>query len=707
MEKPPKADKSPSSNKPSKSELNNQLIAAVEKKNLKKVADLLKAGADANIKSTNGRTLLWNVCDAYDSPPVNKLVELLLKSGAEPNVSKKDEDGPLHYATMYGQTGAAKLLVRYGANINAKGAYYRTPLIYAASDGDSPDLVQFLIDNGADVKLKNEAGENALFEHITRGKTNTKIVEILLDNGISVNSTNKSYGSLLHWAAFCGRPKIVEILVKRGAKVNAKVDRGETPVQKAMSQNELETVKLLFKLGADPLTSGTMGFSLLEFATDSGDKKFVKEIVDKIKEKAKEGLNAVTTAARKGDLDMLKLLVEAGFAVDDKDSFGSESPLIKASYYGKLKAVKYLLEKGADVKLIDYRGNTALLNAAYNGHTKVVAELLRNGAEINERNKLNWNALMQACVEGHFQTAEFLLEKGSPIDEIDKEKGATVLTLAKFSGSAKLIKLLESYGARERVIKMRKKNEAYFSIFDCEICQYLPDKKDLGRTESPEYFEGLEIIFSEDTQPDRYCDDTSMIKKCKNCGTYYYQYHSIDTEDAFIGGPSISHDFMRINLVRLKELLKELKMKEELKELNSKYPALIEQFKDVFNKKAEQIIANHLRYVLESLTDYYIINKDWKGLKQNLLLHPNTEIVLQIAKDLVLAYGESYRRGVFPHFTNYKSVTESYQKEFKPFLKEHLKELKKCVEKFKNSKDEWIEKRYKSLMDSANYYKVF
>jgi ankyrin repeat protein len=565
----------------------------------------------------------------------------------------------------------------------------------------------FLIDNGADVKAKNEGDENALFEHITRGKTNLKIVEILLDNGIKVNSKSKHYGTVLHWAAFCGRTEIVKLLIEQGANVNAKGDMGETPVQKAMSQNELETVKVLFKLGADPLTSGAMGFSLLEFAIDLGDKEFVKEIISKIREKSKGGLNALTTAAKKGDLDMVKLLVEAGFDVDDRDSFGSESPLIKASYYGKLQVVKYLLEKGADIKLTDYKGNTALLNAAYNGHTDVVKELLKNGAEINERNNHNWNALMQACIEGHYETAKFLLEKGSPTDEIDKEKGATALTLAKYSGSKKLIELLESYGAKERETKMRKKGEPYFSLFDCEICAYLPDKKDLGRTEYPETFEGLEIVFDEVTHSDRYCDDTRRIMKCKNCGTYYYQYHSIDTEDAFVGGPSISQDFMRINLVWLKRVLEFISKKKERLELEKRYPALIEECLKMLKKKRERINPNHLKFVIESLTDYYIKKDDWEGLKKQLLQHDDAEIVLQVAKDLVIMYGETAWKWDFPHFTNYKSVFPEYQETFKQFLDGHKDELKQIIMKYKNAKDEKISYLYKSVMDSAKYYKVF
>lgn len=736
-----KKKKSSSNSKPKVSELNKQLAIAIKNNEIKIVKELLKtkvnvnnltgskygntpliiacynknfeiakllieAGADVNKKAKGGKTALWVTCDAYEPKPIDKLVELLLVNGAEPNISKKGDDGPLHYACMYGKNKAAIMLIEHGADVNAKGGYNRTPLIYTATNGKSPELVKVLLENGADIHATNEAGENAFFEMITQGNTNIEIAKILLKNGISVNSKSKHYGMLIHWAAFCGRTEIVKLLLDKGADINAKDKMGNTPILRAMSQNKIETVKLLFNSGADPLTMGPLGFNLLEYATDKGDKEFVKQIATKIKNDSKKGLNALTTAARKGDLPMLKLLIEAGFDVNDKDSFGSESPLIKASYYGKKEVVEYLLEQGADIKATDYRGNTALLNAAYNGHTNVVEILLKNGAEINERNKLNWNALMQACVEGHFVTAKFLLENGSPTNEIDMEKGATALTLAKYSGSKNLIKLLESYGAKERSIKMRKANEPYFSLFDCQICQYLPDRKDLARTELPEKFEGLETIYINTTNSDRYSDDTRKIMKCKNCGTYYHQFHTIDTEDAFISGPYISQDFQRINLVWLKTVLKHIKKADEAKEFDIRYPYMIEELKGYLPVIAK-VNPNNFSFIVESILDYYIKNNDWESIKKELLTHKETRVVFKTANDLIIMYGESSWKGNFPRFTSYKSISEPYQLEVRKFMKDHLKDFKKLVDKYKQNKNDEIRNNYESLIKSAKYYKVF
>ncbi len=555
---------------------NTVLALACYYKHLNIVKALVKAGAKVITKNREGKTPLNIACDAYEgnSKVVADIVKILLENGADPNIIKKGEDGPLQYAAMYGHAEAIKLLIKHGADVNRKGAYKRTALIYAASDAYYSEdvklkIVKMLLEANANVKLKNESGENALFELITNDNSNTVVAELLIENGIDIHEIGSYDNTALHWAAFCGRKNIVEMLIKKGARAKDI----SSAVSEAISRGHTDIVKLLFKNGAGSNNGDDFGSSILEYAVEKGDMPFVKEIIGTAKKEGKNlSAGALIEAARKGELKMVKFLIEAGISVDDKEHWGSETPLMKASYYGKLDVVKYLLEAGADIKARDYRGNTALLHAAWSGHLKVIKELIKQGANVNEKNDLNWNALMQACLENHYSTVKFLLEKGSPTDEIDKEKGATALSLAKHCQSKKIIDLLLSYGAKERAVKMKQDEEQYFSIFDCDICYYLPHKKDLSRTESPEDFEGLEIIHSEITNPDRYTDQTDMIKKCTNCGTYYHHDHSYDDEDSFIGGPSISQDFQRYNLIRLKSVLQNIKKKSELKEFKKDIP---------------------------------------------------------------------------------------------------------------------------------------
>ncbi len=399
-------------------------------------------------------------------------------------------------------------------------------------------------------------------------------------------------------------------------------------------------------------------------------------------------------------------MIKSGIAPDERKSLGNETPLMRAAYYGKLDVLKFLLEKGADISLTDHRGNTALLHAAWSGHTKVVRELLKQGANINERNKLNWNALMQASLEGHYSTAKLLLDKDSPTDEIDKEKGATALTLAKHSHSQKIIDLLILHGAKERKVRKRNKDEAYFSIFDCDICFYLPHKKDLANSTSPDKFKGLELIFEENTTPDRYTDDSEMIKKCSICGTYYHHDHSIDDEDSFISGPNINQNIQRYNLLQLKLVLKNIKKEKELKEFEKKYTGIIESFESKITE-IEGIKENILPFVIESLTDYYIMNNDWESLYKNLLQHSNDEVVLKTAEDLIQLFYVKYYSRKYPRKTYNRDFVIEIQDKFKKMFDKHSKELYNCIQKYKNSKNKFIERKYSSIMSSADYHKIF
>ena len=684
------------------------LVLACYYKKIEIVEALIKAGADTNKKTKNKNTPLLVACEAYetDSVIVAKIVKILLENGANPNILKNNNESPLHYAAMYGHAQAVSLLIKHGADVNAKGGYKRTALIYAASSSSSLEIVKILLKAKANVKLKNEGGENALFELISNQKSNTKIAELLIARGINIHAESKHHGTALHWAAFCGKKNIVELLIKRGAKVNKKCKNGNLPIMRAMSQHKTNIVKVLFENGANADSSGIMGWSVLEYAVEKGEMEFLKQIIKK-STKAKNGSSsgALAEAAKKGDLKMVKFLIEAGISVDDRASFGSESPLMRAAYYGKLKVVKYLLEVKADIKIRDYRGNTPLLHAAWAGHTKVVSELLKQGAEINEQNKLNWNALMQACVEGHYGTAKLLLEKGSPTNEIDKEKGATALTLAKHSRSQKLIDLLLSYNAKERTLRMRKLSEPYFSIFECDICQYLPHRKSLADTESPEKFFGLKIILNEHSQYDRYTDQIKMVKKCKNCGTYYHHDHSIDTEDDFISGPRISHHIHRYNLLRIKLVLQNINKITELEEFEKRYPEIIIKMEEeLLNTK--KLDENFALFIIESLTDYYIMNDDWKTLSINLLQHSNPQIVLHTAEDLLLLYGITCKDKKFPYYRDSRDCIETLKDKLKPMLNSHTKEFSKIISKYKNSKDKQIEWQYKKVQDNAKYYKV-
>jgi ankyrin repeat protein len=86
-------------------------------------------------------------------------------------------------------------------------------------------------------------------------------------------------------------------------------------------------------------------------------------------------------AAADGNVRSMRLLQMTGARVNSQG--GCCAPLLLAAVEGRLDAVRYLLDQGADVNARDERGRNALTEAAFNGNAAVIKELILRGAELN------------------------------------------------------------------------------------------------------------------------------------------------------------------------------------------------------------------------------------------------------------------------------------------------------------------------------------
>ncbi len=125
------ATETPASSSPA---LQDPLFLAVKNQSLNDISDLLAKGADCNIANEKGWTCLH---EAATTGP-GEMLELLIKHGA--NVEARTNDKaltPLHVAALWHQREAAKALLKHGADKAAISAAGKMPRDYAASVGDS------------------------------------------------------------------------------------------------------------------------------------------------------------------------------------------------------------------------------------------------------------------------------------------------------------------------------------------------------------------------------------------------------------------------------------------------------------------------------------------------------------------------------------------------------------------------------------------
>lgn len=674
--------------------------------NIEIVKILLAAGADVNATYDKNKTALTQICETYQQPEekVLPIVQLLLDHGAEVNLVKGNNDGALQYAAMFGYPEVVNLLLKAGAEVNRKGNYGRTALIYAAtsSHGDSLKSLKYLVEAGADINATNDPKENALFEHLTR-HDNPAIAEFLIDNGIDLNATNQYGDSALHWAAFCGRVNIVNLLLDKGFDINSTNKNKNTPIERAMSFQKKEVVKLLVERGASlDKKDSFFSTSTLKFAASHGEIDLVLKILKKQNDKKSQG--ALAEAAGNGNLALVKAMLKTGVVVDDREGEWDKTPLIAAAYNGKIGVVRFLLEQGADINLYDYKKDTALLNAAWGKHVKIVELLLDAGADINQRNRYNWNALMQACVQSDYDTCKLLLERGSPTDEIDKEYGATALTIALDSKANKVVELLKSYGAKERIAHKRKEGEPLYAIADCDICKYLDNKKDLPKTEHITPFPDLITLFQAEHALNNLEISNKRVLKCPNCATIYYNHYDSYENDDYMHSIHITNQWQRINLLRLHVLLEELKLDAELKVAKAHYLTIIENFKKTI-PASETINPYHFNYTIETLLDYFVQNQDFKNLEKYLFQNTNPQVVFGAIDGFMQMAGGLFSKWHMPTFVENASKTPFDTSNIEPFLKQHTKAVVAYLEFYKDSTDKEIQRQYEHAKKQLGYYK--
>jgi ankyrin repeat protein len=220
---------------------------------VKLVKELLSKGLNVNELAPNpkardkwpkGSPLHWAAaCGHID------VVRLLLSHGADVNIFTDSGDSkivqtPLDYAVGEGHKDVVKFLLESGANVESANQEFHWPLEMAVRM-ERLDIADLLLKHGADINRMDFEGYTALHRVILEGKA--KSVEYLVNKEkIDVNACDPSNCEApLHLAAYVGDGNIVKLLIKHGAKIDAKDSEGKTALMIAEEEGNKEIVQLL------------------------------------------------------------------------------------------------------------------------------------------------------------------------------------------------------------------------------------------------------------------------------------------------------------------------------------------------------------------------------------------------------------------------------------------------------------------------------
>jgi len=246
---------------------------------------LLDAGAEVNANNAFDATPLMWCANNIDK------VRLLVSKGADVNAKSKQGMTPLIIAALQdGGSGVVKFLLEKGANVNARGTAEATALL-AATNANDTATVRLLLNAGADANAKDLPGETALMNAAANG--NVEVMKLLLAKGAEVNATdnpnamsvkngpiNLGKATPLMYAATNGRPEAIQLLLDAGAKLDLQEVRGMTALMLAVATDHANPriVHLLVAKGADTKIKSKNGETAIDWAKKFSDPAVLKEL---------------------------------------------------------------------------------------------------------------------------------------------------------------------------------------------------------------------------------------------------------------------------------------------------------------------------------------------------------------------------------------------------------------------------------------------
>lgn len=346
----------------------------------------------------------------------------------------------IYLASITGRESVVRSLIEFGADVNASGGKYGSPL-QAACFAGHVGVVQQLITRGADPQLSG-LFDNALVASLMG--SHEDIALMILKNGFQISSQSE-YDCILRQAAEAGFIEVVRFLQRAYMSTFG----NSAPAQ----HRALEAAIMKGQLG----------------------------VVDQFLRRSlhQNGLptDAISIAALGGANDMIRSLLSRGLDMEREGPFGT--PLRAASLMGHESTVRLLLDSGAQVNTRGSLGN-ALQASSMKGHISITKLLIQAGTNVNEEGGLYGNALQAAAYNGHQAVVEALLDAGANVQQ--RGIAMDAFHAAADAGHEQIVRLLLERGYKAPI---RLGSPQFLPSSPCPY-------RDLLRESSPSRHDGIE-----------------------------------------------------------------------------------------------------------------------------------------------------------------------------------------------------------------------
>lgn len=453
------------------------------------IAYLLEHGADVHIRNNQSFTPLHTAVQhyAYDDSYIDVL-RLLLKHGARWDLVDDYTRTPWECARDLSKQHVTQLVVtepiESGRSIDELAAAQSWATIAIWYEAGRRDEVFSFVSRGAGFEPPAEIKASPLLSAAIQ-KSDIELVRALIEKGANVRRAEHYGTTMLHHAAETGSIELCELVLANGADGSAIDDWGSTPVHTAAKHPAL--LRALVERGFDA-TSGLVGTPLMT-AVGAEQIESVRLLLERgASPNAADSYNGHTifVAIEKGNIEIVRALLAAGARTDVIGKQSGDTPLTAAAKTGDVDLVRAMLDSGADVLAKNRDGEDALtfLAARKELRREFAAVLEKHGVDTSppviERlpeELVSPSPWFRAVYSGDLSGINAMLEQGHPVDDRDPY-GATALMYAVEAERADLVRALLDKGADPKAKDSEGNSASGYASFNpnAEIDAMLEEK---------------------------------------------------------------------------------------------------------------------------------------------------------------------------------------------------------------------------------------
>lgn len=294
----------------------------------------------------------------------------------------------ISYCIYYGAVKCLKYLIKKGANLYVNDNFNRSPLFFAAANGNL-ELFNILSEYDLDMHQRDNNNLTILHYAAKYGSYDILCHLWLLVSDIEDDALDyRYYGKMtpLHLACESDSTETINFLIDNAGGLDIVDKNGQLPIHHAYRNKEV--IELLIERGSDFRAVDNMGKTVFHYACERASEETASYVLDKLISYQFDCKSFFFSSVKSNNINMIKAFFKKGINPNYEDEY-KRTGLHYSAMFGYMEMMAMFLDNNADIDWQDPNGNSALHYAYEKGRRNVIDYLESRGANKELKNYNN------------------------------------------------------------------------------------------------------------------------------------------------------------------------------------------------------------------------------------------------------------------------------------------------------------------------------